>query len=76
MTSKKKTHLYVSCHPYKYARYIFCLSDLVEEDDYDKWLVSDKIEEVTCKKCLKYEAKLTKQMLEAGVIDESGKVII
>jgi hypothetical protein len=68
----KKTHFGCNCHPYRYAWYIFCKCDFIEEDDYDKWLFTDKIEEVTCKRCLKSDAKMTAQMQADGLLNPDG----
>lgn len=69
---QKKVHLGCSCHPYKYAWYVFCTRDFVEENDYDKWLLTEALEETTCKRCIKADDKLTKQMIAAGILNPDG----
>ena len=57
-----KIHLAVDCHPYQYSYYVFCTGKMVFENEYDKWKFTDKIEEVTCKRCLIVDKKLSKEM--------------
>lgn len=68
----RKVHLGCNCHPYAYAWYIFCRSDLIYEDKYDTLSKSENIKEVTCKRCIKIDAKSTKEMIEAGLLNPDG----
>ena len=72
---QKKVHLGCNCHPYKYAWYVFCKSDFVEEKDYDKWLLTDELKETTCKKCIKTNDKITKRMIADGVLNPDGTLV-
>ena len=56
-------HHYVDCEPYAPLWYIFCLRDMVQEKDYDKWEVSGDINEVTCPECLRIDKQLEDEML-------------
>ena len=69
MVGQKKIYLGCNCHPYKYAWFVWCKKDLVEEKDYDKWLLTDDVEEATCKKCLVADDKYTKQMMAEGLLN-------
>lgn len=46
----KKTHLGVDCHPYKYAWFVYCRVELVE--DFENWQLTEEPKEATCKRCL------------------------
>lgn len=72
--SRKKVHLGCNCYPYKRAWHVFCKKDFVEENDYDKWLLTEDVNEVTCKRCLKEDARLQKEMIESGLLNPDGSL--
>lgn len=58
----KKTHLGVDCHPYQYAWFVYCRSELVE--DFDNWQLTDDSKKATCKHCLRAFNKIREGMDE------------
>jgi len=56
----KKIHLGVDCHPYKYAWYVYCRVELIE--DFENWQLTEEPKEATCKRCLALFEKISEGM--------------
>jgi len=56
----KKIHLGVDCHPYKYAWFVYCRVELIE--DFENWQLTEEPKEATCKRCLALFGKISEGM--------------
>jgi hypothetical protein len=69
----RKVHLGFSLHPYeRWSAYVFCCKEFVKDDGSIQF--TDKIEEVTCKRCILSNKKFDEQMKKDGVMTEDGRI--
>jgi len=74
----RKVHLGFDLHPYeRNSFYVFCRKEFVKDDygaEDTSMPITDDIEKVTCKRCIKSNKKFDEQMKKEGVMTEDGRI--